>query len=278
LGGEHKQDGLKSSGGGSLGYDADDRGFMIGYDYLDGANNARCGFALSYIDGDVNSVGTHLGTTGDYSTLGLHAYLNWMPTDNVNMIATFGFSRSSAEAEMNLPKLSGWDKYGKATADVDTNVLSLGVRAETNITYNNVNIVPHAGLRVMLIDVDNYDTKVDGNTAFNNSADIAAIGQLPFGVTVKGEFDKNGWNVKSMADLTFVPQFGETKSQTMTTFPGGTVSDMHVAEFTGNFATTMTLGVEAEKGDYSVGMQLGVTKGQNGKTDSNFMAKVRYQF
>ena len=277
LGGEHKQDGLKSAGGGSLGYDADDRGFMIGYDYLDGANNARCGFALSYIDGNVNSVGTHLGTTADYSTLGLHAYLNWMPTDNVNMIATFGFSRNRAEAEMNLPQLEGWN-YSKATADVDTNVLSLGVRAETNFTYNNVNIVPHAGLRVMLIDVDNYDTKVDGNTAFNNSADIAAIGQLPFGVTVKGEFDKNGWNVKPMADLTFVPQFGETKSQTMTTFPGGTVSDMHVAEFTGNFATTMTLGVEAEKGDYSLGMQLGVTKGQNGKTDSNFMAKVRYQF
>ena len=55
-------------------------------------------------------------------------------------------------------------------------------------------------------------------------------------------------------------------------------SDTYAAEFAGNFATTMSVGVEAEKGNCSVGMQLGVTKGQNDKTDTNFMAKVRYQF
>ena len=277
LGGEHKQDGLKSSGGASLGYDADDRGFMIGYDIGADAMNARFGFALSYVDGNVNSVGNHLATTGDYNTFGIHGYMNWTPVENVNVIATVGYSRNSAEAEMNLPKLSGWDKYGKATADVDTNIFSAGVRAEKSFTYENVSIVPHAGLRLMAIDVGSYDTKIDGNTAFHNDADTAVIGQLPIGVTVKGEFEKNGWNVKPMADLTFVPQFGDTESQTTVTFPGGTVSDKHVAEFTGDFATSMTLGVEAQKGDYSIGMQLGVTKGQD-KTDSSFMAKVRYQF
>ena len=278
LGTEHKQDGMKSSGGAKLGYDADDRGFMIGYDIVNGAMNARYGFAMSYLDGSVSSVGDHLATTGDYNTFGLHGYMNWAPTENVNVIATVGYSRGNAEASMNLPKLSGWDSYGKATADVDTNIFSAGIRAETSIKVNNVNIVPHAGLRVMAIDVNGYDTKIDGTTAFHNNADTAVIGQLPFGVTVKGEFETNGWNVKPMADVTFVPQFGETKSQTTTTFPGGTASDVNVAEFTGNFSTNFTFGVEAQKGDYSVGMELGVTKGQNNKTDSSFMAKVRYQF
>ena len=278
LGTEHKQDGMKSSGGAKLGYDADDRGFMIGYDIVNGAMNARYGFAMSYLDGSVSSVGDHLATTGDYNTFGLHGYMNWAPAENVNVIATVGYSRGNAEASMNLPKLAGWDSYGKATADVDTNIFSAGIRAETSIKVNNVNIVPHAGLRVMAIDVNGYDTKIDGTTAFHNNADTAVIGQLPFGVTVKGEFETNGWNVKPMADVTFVPQFGETKSQTTTTFPGGTASDVNVAEFTGNFSTNFTFGVEAQKGDYSVGMELGVTKGQNNKTDSSFMAKVRYQF
>ena len=278
LGTEHKQDGMKSSGGAKLGYDADDRGFMIGYDIVNGAMNARYGFAMSYLDGSVSSVGDYLATTGDYNTFGLHGYMNWAPAENVNVIATVGYSRGNAEASMNLPKLSGWDSYVKATADVDTNIFSAGIRAETSIKVNNVNIVPHAGLRVMAIDVNGYDTKIDGTTAFHNNADTAVIGQLPFGVTVKGEFETNGWNVKPMADVTFVPQFGETKSQTKTTFPGGTASDMNVAEFTGNFSTNFTFGVEAQKGDYSVGMELGVTKGQNNKTDSSFMAKVRYQF
>ena len=179
---------------------------------------------------------------------------------------------------MNLPELAGWDSYGKATADVDTNIFAAAVRAETTIKVGSASVVPHAGLRVMAIDVEDYDTKVDGNTLHHNSTDLAVVAQLPFGVTLKDEFVKNGWTVKPMADITFVPQFGETTSQTKVTLPGTSVSDMNTAEFAGNFATTATFGVEAEKGDYSVGMQLGMTKGQNGKTDANFMAKVRYQF
>ena len=237
----------------------------------------RC---AALLDGEVLKLfsDVRLRTTGDYDTFGIHGYMNWSPAENVNVIATVGYSRGNAEASMNLPTLEGWSGYDKATADVDTNIFSAGIRAEKSFKVDNATVVPHVGFRVMAIDVRDYDTKVDGTTAFHNSTDTAVIAQLPFGVTVKDEFVKNGWTVKPMADVTFVPQFGETKSQTTISLPGSTVSDLYNAEFTGNFAATATFGVDAQKGDYNVGMQLGLTKGDNGKADANFMAKVRYQF
>jgi outer membrane autotransporter protein len=126
--------------------------------------------------------------------------------------------------------------------------------------------------------VDDYATKIDGTTAFNNSVDSALLGQIPFGVTVKGEFETNGWAVKPMADVTFVSQFGDTESSTTATFQRGSVTDQHIAEFTGKFATTMSVGVEAQKGNCSFGIEYNLTKGDNDRTNSSVMGKVRYQF
>ncbi len=278
LGSDRKQNGLNGAGGAvSIGYEAEDYGLIVGFDAANADKTARFGMAMSYIDGNATSNGSLLATSADYSTFGLHGYMNFTPNDKFNLIATVGFGRNSADAKMNLPQLAGWN-YGQATADVDTTVFSTALRAETRFAFNNINVIPHAGLRMMMVDAGSYDTKVDGQTAFNNDVKMALIGQTPFGVTVKGQFEQSGWNVKPMADITFVTQFGDTESRTTTTVPGISVSDTYAAEFAGNFATTMSVGVEAEKGNCNVGLQLGVTKGQNDKTDTNFMAKVRYQF
>ena len=96
-----------------------------------------------------------------------------------------------------------------------------------------------------------YDTKVDGKKVWGNTPDATNTFQLPVGVAVRGDImTASGWNVRPQADLTLIPQFGDTEQKTkLSNFNG--VSDKLSGEFAGKFGTNINLGVQADKGPAS---------------------------
>ena len=168
--------------------------------------------------------------------------------------------------------------FNKADADVKTNLFSLGARAEANLPVGKANVIPHAGLRYVWAKSGSYDTKVDGKKVWGNTPDATNTFQLPIGVAVRGDImTVSGWNVRPQADLTFIPQFGDTEQKTkLSNFNG--VSDKLSGEFAGKFGTSVNLGVQADKGPTTFGVRYGFTAGTKGKADHAFKFEYRYRF
>ena len=277
LGGTHTTDDLSASGKMSGGYDADVYGIMAGIDHRLEGQNARLGIALSYQDGDLDSTGDWLKTTNDYETFGIQAYANFSPNEHFNLIGSFGYFHNSAEVSMGLPAAS--KTFRKASANVDANMLAAAVRAEGRFDFGPVSVIPHAGVRMLVQDSGAYDTKLDGQKAFKSDSQSTTTGQLPIGVAFRGDFSTaSGWNFRPTADVTVMPQFGDKDVKTMVTGIDTGITESVSGEMTGSLVATGALGIQAEKGDWTVGAGYSYTGGSSGKSDNAFNVNVRWRF
>lgn len=267
-------DDMKADGHMKYGFETDSYGFIMGYDHQVANSNVRLGAAFSYQKGDLHSTGDVLKTTNDYNTFGFHGYGVWQPTDRINVLGSVSYLRSSSDVEQQL----GVAGHNKATADIDTNVITAGARVEGVFPVaQGVKVVPHIGARVIHADSGSYDTKIDGAKAFDNDADAATLFQVPIGVAVR--MDKtldNGWTVRPHADLTVIPQFGDTEQDIK--LKTGAFTDTVSGDVAGDFATKATFGVQATKDNTTVGARYGFTAGDMGRQDHAFKVEVRYAF
>lgn len=267
-------DDMKADGHMKYGFETDSYGFIMGYDHQVANSNVRLGAAFSYQKGDLDSTGDVLKTTNDYNTFGFHGYGVWQPTDRINVLGSVSYLRSSSDVEQQL----GVAGHNKATADIDTNVITAGARVEGVFPVaQGVTVVPHIGARVIHADSGSYDTKIDGAKAFDNDADAATLFQMPIGVAVR--MDKtldNGWTVRPHADLTVIPQFGDTEQDIKV--KTGAFTDTVSGDVAGDFATKVTFGVQATKNNTTVGARYGFTAGDMGRQDHAFKVEVRYAF
>ena len=275
LGGWSKSDSFKASGNMEIGWDSDSYGFIMGADNRLESRDVILGGAFSYQKGSSDSEGEDfLATKNDFSTFGIHAYAGWKPSPRTNVIGTVSFFRSSSEATQSLPIA-----FSKAEADIDTNLFALGVSGEAVFEKGVVSIIPHAGLRTLIATGSDYDTKLDGNQAYKNETDTSVTFQAPIGVTLR--FDhlmKSGWTLRPTADVTVMPQFGDTEQKTTVTGTSG-ASDEVTGEFTGNFVATGRVGlqVENQKG-FAAGLKFGYSGGQGGQTDMNLKLELTKAF
>ena len=272
---EQEADSYKATGNLSTGFDASSTGFVVGFDRLMRQDQMIVGGAISYQTGDSDSTGNVVATKNDNTTFGLHGYMAYSPSPKLNVMGSISYLRNSAELSQNLP----FGGFGKAEADVDTNMITAGVRAERTLKVTDaVKIVPHAGLRLIHSDSGSYDTELDGKKAFDNDTDAATLVQFPIGVAVR--MDKqmdNGWNVRPQADLTMIPQAGDTSQSIKVTGTSG-VSDKVEGDFTGKFNTQMSMGVQAQKGKTTFGARYGMNVGGDGKQDHTFKVEARFHF
>lgn len=272
---QQQADSYQATGKRSIGHDANSTGFVIGYDYLLDNQQVIVGGAVSYQKGDSDSAGNVLATKNDYSTIGAHAYAAYSPNPLFNVVGSMSYFRSSAEASQGLP----FGGYSKAEADIDTDMLTAGVRAESTFKLSeSVKVVPHAGVRVVHADSGSYDTKLDGQKAFKNDADAATLVQFPVGVAVR--MDKtldNGWTIRPQADVTVIPAAGDTE-QTIRVTGTRNVSDTISGDYTGDFNTQMTLGMQADNGKTTFGARYGLNVGGDGKQDHSFKLEARFHF
>ena len=274
IGGKQKYKSLSATGISKAGYDTNSYGFVMGYDRKFADKPIILGAAFSYNHGSVDSTGDVLKTKNKYNSFGLHAYGAYAPVEKVNLIGTLSWMHNSSDITQSINAAG----FNKADADVKTNMFSLGARAEATIPAGKANIVPHAGLRYVWAKSGKYDTKVDGKKVWSNKADATNTFQLPIGVAVRTDIaTASGWNVRPQADVTVIPQFGDTKQKTkLSNFNG--VSDKLSGEFAGKFGTNVNLGVQADKGPATIGVRYGFTGGTKGKADHMFKLEARYRF
>ena len=274
IGGKQKYKSLSATGISKAGYDTNSYGFVMGYDRKFADKPIILGAAFSYNHGSLDSTGDVLKTKNKYNSFGLHAYGAYAPVEKVNLIGTLSWMHNSSDITQSINAAG----FNKADADVKTNMFSLGARAEATIPAGKANIVPHAGLRYVWAKSGNYDTKVDGKKVWSNKADATNTFQLPIGVAVRTDIaTASSWNVRPQADVTVIPQFGDTKQKTkLSNFNG--VSDKLSGEFAGKFGTNVNLGVQADKGPATIGVRYGFTGGTKGKADHMFKLEARYRF
>lgn len=274
IGGKQKYKSLSATGISKAGFDTNAYGLVMGYDRKLAGKSVILGAAFSYSHGSLDSTGDVLKTKNKYNSFGLHAYGAYAPVEKVNLIGTLSWMRNSSDITQSINAAG----FNKADADVKTNMFSLGARAEATIPAGKANIVPHAGLRYVLAKSGKYDTKVDGKKVWSNKADATNTFQLPIGVAVRTDIaTASGWNIRPQADVTVIPQFGDTKQKTkLSNFNG--VSDKLSGEFAGKFGTNVNLGVQADKGPATFGVRYGFTGGTKGKADHAFKFEARYRF
>lgn len=86
----------------------------------------------------------------------------------------------------------------------------------------------------------------------------------------------SGWTVRPHADLTVIPQFGDTEQDIKV--KNGEFTDAVNGDVAGNFATKATFGLQAMKNNTTVGARYGFTVGDMGRQDHALKVEVRYAF
>ena len=121
-----------------------------------------------------------------------------------------------------------------------------------------MSVTPHVGIRYTNIDVDSYRGLDTG------AMDVV---EMPVGVKVAGNFETAGWKVTPAVDFTVVPQVGDKQVDTV-------VGAVDVID---NLYNT-TLGVSAEYGNFTFGLNYRYGFGNNDRKNNSVNANVRYMF
>ena len=261
----------------SGGVKSDTYGVMIGADALMPKPAVKVGGAFSYLSGSLTSTGSGLSTTNDYDTYGAHLYAAWTPTTKFNLVGHVDWMLQDSDISMSI----GTDSFGKASAKPDVNVAQAGIRAEVRETVGVFDIVPHVGLRAVYTKTDDFKTKIDGKNAFRNALEDTFTVQMPIGLTVSGYVPaQGGWTVAPKADVTFVPQVGDTDQTSTVRGTAMSSSDSVTGAFAGEYYGQVKLGLTMinPKADTSFGGTVGYARGDAGKKDLTFGVQFTKNF
>ena len=261
----------------SGGVKSDTYGVMIGADALMPKPAVKVGGAFSYLSGSLTSTGNGLATTNDYDTYGAHLYAAWTPTTKFNLVGHVDWMLQDSDISMSI----GTDSFGKASAKPNVNVAQTGIRAEVRETVGVFDIVPHVGLRAVYTKTDDFKTKIDGKNAFRNALEDTFTVQMPIGLTVSGYVPaQGGWTVAPKADITFVPQLGDTDQTSTVRGTAMSSSDSVNGAFAGEYYGQVKLGLTMinPKADTSFGGTVGYARGDAGKKDLTFGVQFTKNF
>ena len=241
--------------GEGYGYEADIYGAVLGLDYT-ASCGATIGLAFNVGQADSNSVGDGIKVDNDSDFYGVSLYAAQQLGD-FNLRADVGYTKLKNDLSTNTV-------FGQVKESEDADVFTFGVGTEYLAKFGALNIVPHAGIRLTRIDMD--DSK------FGADYDTMTVYQMPLGVAFSGTFDTNGWKVAPMVDLSVVPTFGD--KDVKYTFVGASDSNR---VFDSN-PIRATIGVEAQKDAWTFGLNYGLTAGSNDRLNNAFNANLRYSF
>ena len=243
--------------GNGMGYEADIYGAVLGFDYT-----ATCGsilgLAINVGTSDGNSTGNGQKVDNDQDFYGVSAYAS-RQFGSFNTKLDLGY----LVTKNDLKTASSY--FGATSEKLDAKVFTVGLGAEFLASAGAVNVVPHAGIRLTTIDMDesNYGADYDKMTVY----------QLPLGVTFSGSFDAAGWQVAPQFDLSVVPAFGDKDA--VATYAGNVKDTTRVVDTN---PVQATLGVSAQNGAWTFGLNYGLTAGGDDRMNNSLNANVRYTF
>ena len=233
----------------------------------------RVGAAVNGGGGKSETRGTATSTDNEYNFGGVNLYAGWN-LDSLNVMASVGYAMANHDVKMNLPASMG---MGQAKADVDTNAFIADLRAEYQINTGVADILPHAGVRYTALNTESHNLKVNGSTLNSVASDTQHIVQFPIGVTVSKDIDVSGWNVKPLADVSVIPAAGEKKNTTKVSYAGIGALDSVNTRIMDSTSWAGTLGVQAEKGNFALGLNYGVQASTH-ETDQSVSVGISWKF
>ena len=235
------------------GYEADVNGGVLGYDYT-AECGGKLGVAFAIGSSDVNGTGDTVGKFGnDADFWGLSFYGSKTVTDKMVVSADVTYLSLDNDVTGSVAGVS-------VEESIDSSVLSVGLRADWKAYQSAaLEIVPHAGIRYVQIDVDDY-REMEGE-----SLDVI---EMPVGVAFSGKFETAGMTFVPTLDFSVVPQIGDKDVKVL----GGEKLD--VLDNTYN----TTLGVTAEYGDFTFGAAAKYGFGTNDRSNVGVNVKAEYRF
>lgn len=266
LAGKLKSDDL-AVGGMKSGYSIDTFGIMGGFDRKL-RNGDTIGVAASYQSGDADSEGNALPVSTDVTNYGLHLW-HARQFDAYRLMGMFSYSKTSGDAKMNYVG-------NEITSDLGATEISIGARADKEFKWGTVRMIPHAGVRASMIDVDDYTIEMGSEELFKVSEDKLWIFEVPVGVTFASSFEYARWNVQPYVDLTVRGRFGDTDSTF--TLEGSNTSDSMKYDVTGDVIGDLRIGYMSTFQDLNLGMSYGLSAGDGGRQNHQIEATLRIDF
>lgn len=233
--------------------------------------NGALGGAFHYVSGENKSDEGVSRTKNEYEYFGLSLYNNWRQ-GNFNIIGDLGYSMGDNEIKQDT------SIAGRIKADVDTEVLTAGIKGEYLIQQDNFNIVPYAGLRYVRLNVDSFDTKNGNGKMFHTEKEDADLFLVPVGVNISTQaVNQSGWTVKPKLDLAYIGTLGDKKSETKVGVAGYSAMDEIKVNMADSSTFSGSLGVEFKKDNktFEVGYSLYSSKHE---TENRGTMSFKYNF
>ena len=254
------------------GYNADFGGIVFGGDYAFG--DFRVGMALNAGSGTARSRGDFNATKNDFDFWGMNLYGSWS-RDQFNIVGDLGYSANKNEVKQDLPTTM---QLGQLRADVDTGVLTAGLRGEYRFETDWADVTPHVGVRYYNLRTDGFTSRIDDHDVFRVGRDTQEIWTFPIGVSFSRDFEtSSGWKVKPRADLSVVPAAGDLKAKTKVRVPGVAASDTIKARMMDSVSFDGTLGLEVQKDNISFGLDYGIRASEH-KAGHGVNVSFTYKF
>lgn len=251
-----------SLGGINADYDLQYNGIVVGSD-LYKKGKATAGIALSYIEGDVTNSNIASNTKNEAEYYGASVY-GRIDNGNSAVLGDITYMHGSSDITQQN---SGY----KLTADADTDVFSIGVRAEQKVEAGVGQFVPYAGLRYMHIGTGNYTNSI----GMSYDVDEQNLWLLPVGVTYSCEAQKGDWTIRPVVEAGYVWAMGDRDTNQIVSLNGAADGFGFDTADSGSFISRFA--VEAEKANvvYSLGYEY--QKGDTVKANK-WMANMTFTF
>lgn len=252
----------------TAGYSLDTVGIMGGYDFTV-PNGDIWGIAASYQSGDADGEGDAQSITTDVTNYGFHLWAARHYGD-LKVMGTLSYMVTDGDANMTI------DRMGRlSSTDISAKAFAFGVNGALTKKFGAVTLVPHAGARAMMIDVDDITATYQGAEAFRFKDDTSWVFEVPVGATFKTAFEYQRWNVQPYLDLTVRGRFGDTDGSYTVTGASQGGSDTIDYDVTGSFVGDVKLGYMSTFKDLNLGMSYGFSAGDAGRQNHTLEATMR---
>lgn len=252
----------------TAGYSLDTVGIMGGYDFTV-PNGDIWGIAASYQSGDADGEGDAQSMATDVTNYGFHLWAARHYGD-LKVMGTLSYMVTDGDANMTI------DRMGRlSSTDISAKAFAFGVNGALTKKFGAVTLVPHAGARAMMIDVDDITATYQGAEAFRFKDDTSWVFEVPVGATFKTAFEYQRWNVQPYLDLTVRGRFGDTDGSYTVTGASQGGSDTIDYDVTGSFVGDVKLGYMSTFKDLNLGMSYGFSAGDAGRQNHTLEATMR---
>lgn len=246
---------------GDSGYDMDLYGAVLGADIVVPCG-AVLGAAITVGKGDGNSEEAAMNVDNDVDFVGFSLYSN-RRAGNFNTKVDLGYIHTKSDLTASAFDMD----IGE---EIKADAWTFGLGAEYIYQAGSFDVVPHIGVRWTRLDVDSY------TGALKTDSDTMNIYTMPIGVGFSGHVSMGSWQLAPMADISVVPSFGDDNATSKVRW--GSVSESIKTHVVDDAPVQMSLGVNAQNGNWTLGASYDLDVGGDERLNNTFTVRARYAF